>query len=97
MAKRYNHAVTVAFTVMSDKPDMPTQEELFTGMYRRMYMLHNKEDEIGGEEFEVFDTSEDLDLGIDWEQWEKLTPHIFQYLTTLRELITFSNQYNAKQ
>lgn len=55
--KKYNHAVDVAFQVISDHAEEPTLDEMLEGMERRLKNLKENQDEAK-EAFGVYDTFE---------------------------------------
>jgi len=58
MEAKYNHAVSIAFTVENDRPDGElTKDEIIHGLMRRMIMLMENPDEFS-ECCETYDTVE---------------------------------------
>jgi hypothetical protein len=54
--KKYNHAIDVAFEVLSDNDTFPTREEILDGLQKRYQDLLTMDDENFLSCFDVFDT-----------------------------------------
>jgi len=57
---KYNHAIDVAFEVISDNSEMPTPEECIAGMEKRLQYLKDNPDDAK-EAFGSFDVHEEED------------------------------------
>lgn len=57
---KYNHAIDVAFEVISEEPNEPTLEEMLDGMQKRLKYLRENPEEAA-EAFGVWDTYKVVD------------------------------------
>jgi hypothetical protein len=55
--QQYNHAFTIAFEVISENPKGATNEEIISGLEKRLNILKNNPDEIQ-EATDIYDTFE---------------------------------------